>query len=398
MKVSRKRLSDRLAENLRTLIAEGKIEDGAYLPPERTLERQFKVSRVTVRRALSSLVREGLIESVPSCGYRPVRERPRVERGTLAYVLSAVGPGDPWDSSHARIFAAFNRAAFDRRRKLLGVGAHGRDPAELYDELASNDLWGVVLDSCWLDLAREAMRRGHPCVVVDAFLDHRGVDVVLQDNFNGARAATEYLLERGHEAIGWVGTSRLNEAERRRLDTQTIGVGSEGGRNFVHYRERFAGTMAAMYDYGKTFDPRYLVDVQNNEARDEARAKVAKLLAAKNRPSALVCMWQQIALGAIQAVRDAGLKIGSDIELVFWSSEEEYRETFAPEFLGESVPAAVLWRPQEMAELALQRLEMRAAYPHAPACRTYVATRLVEPQPAEDVLRRGAKLEKIWDV
>lgn len=397
MKVSRKRLSDRLAENLRTFIAEGKIEDGAYLPPERTLERQFKVSRVTVRRALSSLVREGLIESVPSCGYRPVRERARAERGTLAYVLSAVGPGDPWDSSHARIFAAFNRAAFDRRRKLLGAGARGRDPVELYDELAGSDLWGVVLDGCWVDLAREAMRRGHPCVVVDSFLDHRGIDVVLQDNFNGARTATEYLLERGHDSIGWVGTSRLSDAERARLNASNSSD-SEGGRNLVHYRERFAGSCAAMYDYGKAFDPKHLVEVQNNEARGEAREKVAKLLAGKNRPRALVCMWQQIALGAIEAVRGAGLKFGTDIDLVFWSSEEEYRETFAPEFLGESVPAAVLWRPQEMAELALQRLEMRAAYPHAPACRTYVPARLVEPQPAEEVLRRSVKLEKTWDV
>jgi hypothetical protein len=76
------------------------------------------------------------------------------------------------------------------------------------------------------------------------------------------------------------------------------------------------------------------------------------------------------------------------VELAAWATEREYRESLAPEFLGGDVPATAVWRPEEMAGLALERIETRAARPGAPAARTDVRVRLVEPQPAEAVLRR----------
>jgi len=50
-----------LAESIRNLIAEGRIRTGDALPSERELSQTSGISRVTVRKAIDALFREGLL-------------------------------------------------------------------------------------------------------------------------------------------------------------------------------------------------------------------------------------------------------------------------------------------------------------------------------------------------
>jgi GntR family transcriptional regulator, transcriptional repressor for pyruvate dehydrogenase complex len=56
------RASSAIADQIRTAIVTGRLQEGARLSPERELAEQFGVSRVTVRDALRSLEAMGLIE------------------------------------------------------------------------------------------------------------------------------------------------------------------------------------------------------------------------------------------------------------------------------------------------------------------------------------------------
>ncbi len=370
MNTTRKTLAAEVAGSIREIVAGGRVEPGAYLPTERELVKRFGVSRVTVRRALGQLVVEGLIETVPHQGYRPVRRSAgESSPGPVAYVLALAEPDQAWDPTHAQILAAFNRKLMERGRNALAVGSKGRDARETFRELKARGIWGVALDTSRDEYTRAAANCGMPCVIVDAYDELPHIDVVIQDNFNGARCATEYLLKKGHERIGWVGPVR----------------------GLAHYRERFAGARAALNDAGRDFVPELVGEAPDNVAQDDAFELVSEMLRGRGRPAALVCMWQDMALGALRALREAGLKPGKDVELVAWATEREYREVLAPEFLGGEVPAAVVWRPEEMAELALTRLEFRARHPGAPAARIDVRVELVEPQSAESVLKRGAR-------
>ncbi len=51
-----------LANNLRSLISEGALEQEGLLPSERTLSQQTGASRVTIRKAIEQLVEEGLLK------------------------------------------------------------------------------------------------------------------------------------------------------------------------------------------------------------------------------------------------------------------------------------------------------------------------------------------------
>lgn len=61
--IARRALHQQVAESLRELIFEGKIQRGEALPPERELAKQFGVSRATVREALRTLQMWGLVEA-----------------------------------------------------------------------------------------------------------------------------------------------------------------------------------------------------------------------------------------------------------------------------------------------------------------------------------------------
>ena len=162
-------------------------------------------------------------------------------------------------------------------------------------------------------------------------------------------------------------------------------------RGMAHYRERFCGARAALNDAGGYFVTGMVVEGPSNEADEETVDRFAELLAGRNRPTAVICMWRQWAVAAAGAIRGAGLEVGKDVEIVAWATEGEYREILAGEFLGGDVPATMVWSPDEMAELAIERLEKRASMPKSPACRVDVRVRLVEPQKAEDVLRNSAR-------
>jgi GntR family transcriptional regulator len=73
---------------LRDQIAQGVYPNGSAIPPEDDLCRQFGVSRITVRRAVSDLEQLGIVEKRPGRGTfvraTPSRKRPEATLGFLA--------------------------------------------------------------------------------------------------------------------------------------------------------------------------------------------------------------------------------------------------------------------------------------------------------------------------
>ncbi len=92
------RASSAIADQIRTAIVGGRLQQGERLPPERELATQFGVSRVTVRDALRALEATGLVEiRVGARGGAFVR----APSGSLVaqamsdmMLMSAAGPAD----------------------------------------------------------------------------------------------------------------------------------------------------------------------------------------------------------------------------------------------------------------------------------------------------------------
>jgi DNA-binding LacI/PurR family transcriptional regulator len=221
----------------------------------------------------------------------------------------------------------------------------------------------VALDTSDPAMQEAVVNAGLRCVIVDAISSRPDLDVVLQDNHEGARMAVRHLLSRGHKRIGWLGPTR----------------------GYVHWSERFGGAREGLWTAGLDFAREDILQPENNDAREEAALLLKRRMEAPGAPAAWVCLWQKMVLAA----GDVRQALERKLDLCGWSNEREYRELLAPAFLGGEMPAMITWRPEEMAELAWERLELRAREPRTAACRIDVKVRLAEPRRAEDVLKLG---------
>lgn len=88
MAVSRIRLSDQVAEQLRTMIAEKQYLPGEKLPTESSLASLFGVSRITVREAVRRLDIMGIVEVRQGAGTFVRRITPNAYIKTLLPMLS----------------------------------------------------------------------------------------------------------------------------------------------------------------------------------------------------------------------------------------------------------------------------------------------------------------------
>lgn len=77
-------LFSQIRDLLRTRILEGSLSEGEKLPSEGSMEKQFGVSRITVRQALAQLHAEGLIEKINGKGSFVKRVAPAPVAGTFS--------------------------------------------------------------------------------------------------------------------------------------------------------------------------------------------------------------------------------------------------------------------------------------------------------------------------
>ena len=78
--------------------------------------------------------------------------------------------------------------------------------------------------------------------------------------------------------------------------------------------KRFAGYQRALVQAGLSFSPEYVCIGSWNESSGYDAMK--QLLALPERPDAVFCQSDYLAIGAIRAVREAGLRVPEDIAIV----------------------------------------------------------------------------------
>jgi len=124
---------------------------------------------------------------------------------------------------------------------------------------------------------------GTPIVFVDR--PPRGIDVdtVLLDNLGGARAATQHLLDHGHERIAFVG------------DPPSLYTAAE----------RLAGYRAALEAAGAEPDGALIATGSHDAAAAERAVRDLLALPPDRRPTALFTANNRNTIGALRALRDA---------------------------------------------------------------------------------------------
>jgi LacI family transcriptional regulator len=141
------------------------------------------------------------------------------------------------------------------------------------------------------DVERRLAERALPTVVVDARSDT--FSAVTSDDYAGGTLAARHLLGLGHRRLGYLTERQKSDYEsqaRCRLD------------GFRHEVDAVAGTSVLVVTSGPSIE----------EARDAAR----QLLQQPERPTAIMAHYDDVAIGALHAARDLGLRVPDDVSIM----------------------------------------------------------------------------------
>jgi LacI family transcriptional regulator len=160
----------------------------------------------------------------------------------------------------------------------------------------------------------ETIARGTPVVCLDRVPRGVTVDSVTVDNVRAARECVEHLLEMRHRRIGILTGSMLLATARGRL----------------------RGYRQALQAHGLSVDPEL---VREGDFRMESGYKLAsELLSGSGRPTALFVSNGLMAIGALRAVADLGLRCPEDVALATFD-DLPLSEVLSPPLTSVAQPA-----------------------------------------------------------
>ncbi|WP_033345739.1 LacI family DNA-binding transcriptional regulator [Catenuloplanes japonicus] len=270
----------------------------------RELARHCGVSVATVSRVfntpevVSQATRQKVEAAAAEIGYLP-NESARTLATKKSNTIGLV-----WDIDHRRsgwrhpflqeILVALKTAlsAHGLHLLLLATGADG--PDRHLRSIQRHNLDGVVLidngsrDPAVLGLAEA----GIPCVALDLPLTGPRCTYVTSDNHGGAREAVSYLLARGHRRIATItGPART-------------GPGAD----------RLDGFRAELAARGVPLPAEYVA--QGDFYLDSGRNAMRDLLLLDTPPTAVFAAGDEMAVGAMQAATEAGLRVPAHVSIV----------------------------------------------------------------------------------
>lgn len=304
------------------------------------------VSAMTVSRVIngggrvSPETRRRVEDAIAELGYVPnrlARGLSRQRTGTLALVVPDVA--NPF-------FTAIVRASEEVARRVdyhVILGDTRADLAlerEIVEDLISHRVEGALIAPV-SDRSLPHLRRleqfGVPFVLIDRRVPGTQCDAVLGDSTGGARRLVEHLLSLGHRRIGFI------------VESDEVSTA----------RERRAGYEVALTAAGIDVDPELVVRTSADPAGGVAG--MARLLELEPRPTAVFTVNNLVALGAIEAVRAAGLEVPDDVALVCFD-DIEYASRLYPFLTAMEQPAHTFGTLST--QLLLDRIEGRE--PHRP--------------------------------
>ncbi|NUW31640.1 LacI family DNA-binding transcriptional regulator [Nonomuraea sp. SMC257] len=217
----------------------------------------------------------------------------------------------------------------------------------------------------------QIIERGTPVVLLDHRATRRNRCSVAVDDVLGGRLATEHLLGQGHRRLGFVGGSwSISQvAERHKGAVQAVeaaaAAASRPGSRETESAEasRAGGSAAACGTGGSAEAPSLtLIDVPSlSFASGRHAAERLAAMPGPDRPTALFCANDLLALGLMHGLTAAGLRIPDDVALIGYD-DIDYAAAAAVPLSSIRQPRAELGRVA--AELLLEEIDEGERHRH----------------------------------
>lgn len=274
----------------------GRLAPGAKLPSTKVISTLIDISLITAHKALEGLVEAGWLRREVGRGTY-VREDVDVVNGGqrqmfIGLLFDHRHHVNIDDYYHSALINGLRRAARDDSRR---VEFFFQDRFDLRDK-GRRDVGAICIHPP-LDVQAEVERlaQRYPVVVLGGAFPRSRVNCVDCDNEAGARLAVRHLLRLGH---------------RRFLVLS-------GPTALSNSRDRATGAVAELAVHGIRPEPKDLPVSKDSVVLDEeTKGALVRRLTGPDRPTAVVAGGFYLALAVMQAARQVGLSIPTDVSVV----------------------------------------------------------------------------------
>jgi LacI family transcriptional regulator len=173
--------------------------------------------------------------------------------------------------------------------------------------LRNPSIIGVIYATTFIrQVVPPAALDGLTTVLLNCYSDEKHFNSIVPSEVFGGLSATRYLISRGHRRIGFINGEPWMDAAADRLKG---------------YRE-------ALADAGIPFEQELF---RNGDWLPLSGYQLAlELLRASEPPSAIFCANDRMAVGALEAAREAGLRVPEDVSIMGYDDHEVSRYTHPP--------------------------------------------------------------------
>ena len=332
---------EQLKQWLRQKIVSGQFQPDTAVPDEDALAAEMGVSAMTARRALVELADEGLLKRVRGKGtfVRPsFSPRPRTRR-TGVGIVSTFNYNDPGGIFYHRIFHAVQVAS-----EAAGISLMYRQAIEPYEAF----IRGLADDTSLKALLVVGV--GSPDLL--ALFERSQKPVVLLDSVQPVNAPPfDEVNYSAEEAIVDAVSSLLKQGHRE------IGLMRSEYTNAFHL-QRQVGYERALRAFGVPIRPELIHLLPLHP--DASYARMNRILDSGPIPTAMFCADDEMALAAMIAALEHGMKLPRDLSMIGMGGFDVFT----------SPPLSTVRLPmRQLGTTAVQVLKERIDNPTAPVKR-----------------------------
>lgn len=276
----------------------------------KSLARDLGISKTTVSRALNGFpevnvrTRERVLAAAKAAGYEanPMARSLAVGRTNIFGMICPLLPGDPGDAMFHGVVTGMSAVLEQSNRNLIIAPVSPGNELPSYEHMVrGRRVDGLVVSRTLVHDERidYLVKTGFPFVAYGRTAAQAPYAWFDYDHEAGMRLATAHLLAHGHQRIGLISAPlELNFAFERR-----------------------SSFLACMQSAGLAADPRHLR--AGSIDRRSGYQAMQDLLACSPRPSAVIVDNHLSGAGAVRALLDAGVKVGTEVSVIVWGSIED---------------------------------------------------------------------------
>lgn len=302
----------RVAQALTQRILSGQLPAGTRLDVERDLANQFKLSRNTLRNALTMLEAQGLVRRVPRQGvFVTGQPAARGWSGTTSAILfvNVWGSGRPMPLDSNSYYGGIHAGAAEMAATMglpirtEWVPGQVQVPLRAYRPPKPDQVAGVIVlgtfDEQYIQMYAS---EGVPVVVVDYWTHCPQADSVVVDVESDVTMALDHLAQRGHKTVGFCAIGR-----------------KEHGGGDAH---AFDPDVWRMLDYLRRAAPEYRIEMRDQWvlldpwSRTALVQPIRDLLRSRERPTAMICFSFTSAKLLLRGINEARLRCPEDMSVI----------------------------------------------------------------------------------